>query len=124
MGVVSLGVGLYGNEEVSAGSRSLLISVRQLGHRVLAARTKIETSPLEAKNREDANTYINSLIDKLDGSVAHAIVGDGPMGHPRDGVVSEKFPTDLTLTIDLSKEISASLYYRCLLWGGRGGRGG
>ena len=69
IGVVSLGVGLYGNEEVSSGSRSLLVSVRQLGHRVLAAKAKMETSPRDAKDREDANTYINSIIDKLDGYV-------------------------------------------------------
>ena len=65
--VVSMSVGLFGNEEVSTGSRSMLVSVRQLGHRVLAAKAKIETSPQDAKDREEANTKINSILDKLDG---------------------------------------------------------
>ena len=62
-----MSVGLFGNEEVSTGSRSMLVSVRQLGHRVLAAKAKIETSPQDAKDREEANTKINSILDKLDG---------------------------------------------------------
>ena len=69
MGVLSVGVGLFGNEEVTSGSRPLLGSLRQMGHRIMEAKTKVESTAQDAKDRDDANKFIRSILDKLDGFV-------------------------------------------------------
>ena len=59
-----MGIGLYGNEGVTNGSRALLISLRQLGHRVVAAKERTDPTQ-DIKDMELANTYIHSLGVKL-----------------------------------------------------------
>lgn len=70
VGVLSVGVGLFGNEEVTSGSRPLLGSLRQMGHRIMEAKTKVESTAQDAKDRDDANKFIRSILDKLDGTSA------------------------------------------------------
>lgn len=68
--VLSVGVGLFGNEEVTSGSRSVLGSVRRIAHRIMEAQSTIKSSGQDEQDRSEAVTNIRSIIDKLDGTRA------------------------------------------------------
>jgi len=68
--ISAMGVGFYGNEEVSWGSRDLFLSIRGINQHLLSAKAQVKNMNNNKIAKDDANKALQSLIDAIDSSSA------------------------------------------------------